>query len=140
MANQDNTQLVQEGYATFGRGDIPALLDMMTEDIVWVSPGPRDVLPTAGERRGHDQVAQFFSTLNDTEEIQRFEPHEFIAQDDKVVALVKYGARIRSTGRTVDTELVHIFTLRDGKIAQFREYFDTAAAVAAFQAPAMAAR
>src|SRR3954451_23393565 len=100
MANQDNTQLVQEAYATFGRGDIPALLDMMTEDIVWVSPGPRDVLPTAGERRGHDQVAQFFSTLNDTEEIQRFEPQEFIAQDDKVVALVKYGARMRVADRS----------------------------------------
>jgi ketosteroid isomerase-like protein len=113
---------------------------MLTDDVVWVTPGPPDQLPAAGMRHGRAEVAQFFSVLNDTEEIQQFEPREFIAQDDKVVALIKYRSRIRATGRTVDTELVHIFTLRDGKIAEFREFFDTAAALAAFHAPAMAAR
>jgi uncharacterized protein len=139
MANQDNTQLVQEGYATFGRGDIPGLLNMLADDVVWVTPGPPEQLPAAGMRHGRAEVAQFFSVLKDTEEVEQFEPREFIAQGDKVVALIKYRSRIKATGRTVDTELAHVFTLRDGKIAEFREFFDTAAAVAAFQGAAAAA-
>jgi ketosteroid isomerase-like protein len=139
MANQDNTQLVQEGYATFSRGDIPGLLNMCTDDVVWITPGPPDQLPAAGMRHGRAEVAQFFSVLKDTEEVEQFEPREFIAQGDKVVALIKYRSRIKATGRTVDTELAHVFTLRDGKIAEFREFFDTAAAVAAFQGAAAAA-
>jgi ketosteroid isomerase-like protein len=136
MANQDNTQSVQQGYAAFARGDVQAVLDMMADDVVWISPGPRNLLPTAGERHGRAQVAEFFSTLNEAEEIERFDPHEFIAQGDKVVALVNYRSRVRATGQTIETELAHVFTMRNGKIAEFREFFDTAAAVAAFQAMA----
>jgi ketosteroid isomerase-like protein len=136
MANQDNTKLVQEGYAAFSRGDVQAVLNMMADDVVWVTPGPRDILHMAGERHGRAQVAEFFSTLNEAEEVERFDPHEFIAQGDKVVALVSYRSRVRATGRTIETELAHVFTLRNGKIAEFREFFDTAVAVAAFQAMA----
>ncbi|HEU4589140.1 MAG TPA: nuclear transport factor 2 family protein [Gemmatimonadales bacterium] len=138
MANQDNTLSVQQGYAAFARGDVQAVLDMMVDDVVWISPGPRNLLPTAGERRGRAQVAEFFATLNEVEKIQLFDPHEFVAQGDKVVAFVTYRSRVRATGQTIETELAHVFTIRNGKIAEFREFFDTAAAVAAFQAPAMA--
>jgi ketosteroid isomerase-like protein len=133
MSEQDNVRTVQEAYAAFGRGDIPGLLSMLDENVEWITPGSPDVLPTAGTRRGREGVAEFFSTLAQTDDIEVFEPQEFIAQGDKVVAIIKCRTRLKASGRAVDDELVHIFTVRDGRIARFREYFDTAAAVEALR-------
>ena len=136
MSEQDNIRTVQGAYSAFQKGDIQGLLGMLTDDVEWITPGPPDIVPTAGTRRGPDGVAQFFSTLSETDDVEVFEPQEFIAQGDKVVALIKCRTRVKSTGRAVDDELVHIFTVRDGKIKRFREYFDTAAAVEALRGPA----
>ena len=133
MAEQENIQTVQDAYAAFQRGEIQKVLNTLAEDVEWITPGPPEVLPTAGHRRGRQQVAQFFNLLDEAEEIEQFEPHEFIAQGDKVVALVKYRSRVKTTGRTAESDLAHIFTFRGGKVARFQEFFDTAAAVEAFR-------
>ena len=35
MTTAENTKLVQDVYAAFGRGDIPAVVNMMSDDIDW---------------------------------------------------------------------------------------------------------
>jgi ketosteroid isomerase-like protein len=59
---QQNVDLVKQAYAAFGRGDLPGLLALLGDDIVWTTPGPADV-PTAGERRGKAAVAEFFQAI-----------------------------------------------------------------------------
>jgi hypothetical protein len=44
-------------------------------------------------------MGQFFVSLVDTQEVQHFDPREFIAQGDKVVALGHYAWLVKSTGR-----------------------------------------
>ena len=56
--------------------------------------------PLRGKRRGRDQVGQFFSKLNELQETEQFEPREFIAQDDKVVAIGMLAYRIDVAGRS----------------------------------------
>jgi uncharacterized protein len=38
------------------------------------------------------------------------------------------------TGRTYETDFVHLVRLRDGKVVRFQEFFDTWAAAEAFRA------
>lgn len=133
MSEQENINLVKEAYADFEKGDIQALISKITDDVEWVIPGPPEILPTAGKINGPEAVAEFFSKLGETEDVELFEPKEYIAQGDKVVAISNYRARIKSTGRTAETELVHIFTVREGKISHFQEFFDTAVAVEAYR-------
>jgi ketosteroid isomerase-like protein len=38
MSERENTQLVQQAYRDFQNGDIPALLDALSEDVEWVAP------------------------------------------------------------------------------------------------------
>ena len=87
MSEAENTQIAKDAYAAFGRGDIPAVLGVMTDDIEWVFPGPAEVLPNAGTFTGKEAVGAWFGTLDATVEFQVFEPREFIAQGDKLVAL-----------------------------------------------------
>ena len=76
-------------------------------------------------------MGQFFASLVDTQEVQHFDPREFIAQDDKVVALGHYAWRVKSTGREFGGDFAHVFTVHNGKVIRFHEYMDTAAAAAA---------
>jgi ketosteroid isomerase-like protein len=86
MSEQENTNLVQQVYGNFKSGDIKALLILLSQNVEWQLPEIENV-PFAGKRRGQEQMGQFFASLVDTQEVQHFDPREFIAQGDKVVAL-----------------------------------------------------
>ena len=133
MSETQNTKVVQDAYAAFGRGDIATLLGYMTDDIAWQPViGTAKHVPFSGERKGKAGVAEFFKQVSETEEFQQFEPREFVAQGDTVVAIGHYRAVTKSTGKTFDSPFVMVFTLRDGKVASFREFSDSAAINAAF--------
>jgi ketosteroid isomerase-like protein len=133
MAEAQNTKVVQDAYAAFGRGDIPALLGYMTDDIHWRPViGTSTQVPFSGERTGKAAVAEFFKTVAATEDFQQFEPREFIAQGNTVVAVGHYRATTKKTGKAFESDFVMVFTFRDGKVATFREFTDSAAVNAAF--------
>ena len=133
MSEQENIEIVRRGYEAFSRGDVQALLDLLADDIEWASPGPPE-LPTAGHRRGRQQVAEFFQRVDQVFEIQQFEPKAFVAQGDLVVVLGTDTARIKATGKVVSEHWAHAFTVRGGKVVQMREYIDTSAVVAELHA------
>ena len=61
MQEAQNTKIVQDAYAAFGRGDIPALLALFDDNIVWMGVyGAGAHVPTSGTRRGKTAVAEFF--------------------------------------------------------------------------------
>ena len=133
MSEAQNTTVVQDAYAAFGRGDIPTLLGYMTDDILWQAViGAGSHVPFSGERHGKAAVGEFFRRVAETEEFEQFEPREFVAQGDQVVAIGYYRAKTRTTGKTFASPFVMVFTLRGGKISAFREFSDSAAINAAF--------
>jgi ketosteroid isomerase-like protein len=134
-----NSDIIRSGYDAFRRGDLDGVLSTLDENIDWVTPGPSE-LRTAGHRRGREEVALFFQTLNEMLQFERFEPLEFIEQGDRIVVLGEDTVRVRATGRTVDYEWAHVFEMRDEKTIRFREYGDTAALVAELQAAQEIAR
>lgn len=132
MNEQTNTQLIRQAYEAFGRGDVQAVLGMLTDDVEWYTPGPAEI-PYAGKRRGRDGAAEFFRLLGEADETLAFEPREFFANGDKVVVLGSFQGRARSTGKMIEQDWVQVFTVRNGKIAAFREFYDSAAIAAAYR-------
>jgi hypothetical protein len=133
MSESDNIKIVQDAYGAFGRGDVPAMLANMSDDIDWhgvIGVGPN--VPTGGPRRGKQQVAQFFKQVTDTVTFTKFEPQQFLAQGDTVVALGHYTGTVKTTGRGFSLDWVMVFTMRGGKTIRFREYTDAAAVTAAY--------
>ena len=132
MASQ-NTEMVKQAYAAFGRRDIPALLQLLDEKIEWQAViGTEGAVPTAGLRRGREGVGQFFKDLADSVEFEAFEPREFIAEGDQVAVVGRYKGKARPTGKMFDSEWVMLFSLRNGKIVRFREFTDSRKLVDAF--------
>lgn len=48
------------------------------------------MIPCAGLRRGHDEVAGYFAAFGKAAEVSRFEPQKFFASYDTVVVLGRY--------------------------------------------------
>ena len=133
LGTRTNVVVVQETYEAVGRGDIPAVLDLLTDDVEWTLQGP-SAIPFAGTRHGREGVAEFFSLVGENLEFEQFEPREFVAQGDTIAVLGHERSLIKPTGRALEQEWAHVYTLRDGKIAKFRAFEDTAAHVVAFDA------
>ena len=133
MSEYDNLNVVRDAYLAYRERNFDALRNCLAEDVRWFAIGPPDLIPTAGTRYGHDQVEQYFVTLDGMEDIQRFEPKEFIVEGDKVVAIGDLDRRVGGTGSLLRSPWIHVFTLRRGKISDFRSFYDTAAAILAME-------
>jgi uncharacterized protein len=129
MSEQQNLEVVRQGYDAFVRGDIPGLLSLLDGQVSWVTPGPSN-LPIAGTRQGQQAVGEFFQAVSSLVDILRFEPKDFIAQGERVVVLGDDTARVKATGRNIEYRWAHVFTLRNGKIVAFEEFGDVGALVA----------
>ena len=134
MTPQKNTAVIKEAYEAFTHGDIQGMLERMTEDVRWTFPGLRDVIPYAGEFKGRAAVARYFELLAASEDVQAFEPREFVAEGDSVVVCGYYRSRVKATGREIEGEWVETFHMHNGKIVSSQYYVDTAAMVAAYSA------
>lgn len=129
MTEHETTGVIQQIYEAFGRGDLPAVLGALADDVEWSFHGPSSI-PFGGTRRGREEVEQFFRAIAEHVEVDEFGPRgKFIAQDDTVVVLGHERMRAKSTGAAWETDWVHVWTLRDGKVVQVHEFSDTAAIV-----------
>jgi ketosteroid isomerase-like protein len=122
----DALTLIQDAYGCFGRGDIPALLALTTPDVDWQFHGDRGA-PYTAHVRGQAQVAEWFGAVAQADDIQAFEPREFLAGADHVTVIGHERTIARATGRVYETPWVHVWRLRDGRIARFTGFFDSEA-------------
>ena len=123
-------EIIQSLYGAFGRGDMPAILDMLSADVQWIHHGSIG-LPYLGRFVGKPAVAQWFGQVAALDGIEAFEPREFLVGDDHVTVLGWERTRALPAGRVFESDWVHVFNLRDGKIVRFVGAYDTAASAAA---------
>jgi uncharacterized protein len=125
----DHIATVKEIYAAFGRGDIPAILDRVADDVDW-DPAPTSAreagVPWLAHRSGRDGVAEFFASLAPLE-FPRFEPHTFLADDDRVAAIIRVEIRVKASGHTIAEDEIHLWTFDGaGMVCAFQHVVDTA--------------
>ena len=126
----DALTIVQTAYAAFGRGDIPALLEMLTEDVRWQFVGDRKA-PYTGTTKGRSQVGEWFGSVAQADDIQTFEPRQFLVGADHVSVIGWERSVAKPSGKAFESEWVHIWRVRDGRISSFLGMLDTEASAAA---------
>lgn len=128
-----NATTVAGIYAAFGRGDVPAILDTLADDVAWESwsdnYAQRAGVAHMRQRRGPAEVAEFFTVIG------AWVPREFAVLDvigtgDQVVAEIRAEFDLPNGSRLADEEL-HMWTFDErGKVTRFRHYADTAKHIA----------
>ena len=131
MSADANIKTIMSVYEAFGRGDVAAIVDAVTDDVDWAAEA---AAPWYGVRHGKDAVGAFFAEFGSTMEVEEFTPVSIAANDTDVLTVVRFRSRSRATGKTAAMDLHHLFTFRDGKIAYYRGTEDTAQTQAVLQA------
>jgi ketosteroid isomerase-like protein len=117
------TDTVRAFYAALGRGDAPAALGLMAEDIEWNTMWHYKVVG-----RGPQKVAEgLFQPLMAEWRSFALTPAEYIAQADTVVSLGNFSGMHAASGKKVDAAYAHVWDVAGGKIKRFRQYIDTLA-------------
>ncbi len=132
-----NLATVQSIYEAFGKGDIPAILGVLAEDVEWESWDDNSAVkagvPTMIPRHGRAEVVKFFETagqmaISDLQILNMMEGGNQVAVEFVLEAdLPTFGG-----GHYRDEEM-HLWTFNDeGKVVRLRHYIDTAKHIAAF--------
>jgi ketosteroid isomerase-like protein len=133
MSAADNTKVIQTMYEAFGRGDVAAILEMLTDDVDWASDTSSSKAPWYGVRHGKDAVASFFQAFGSTMEVEDFTPITFSTNDDSVLTVVHCRAKARTTGKYIDMNLYHYFRFQGDRVCFYRGTEDSVQTEAALQ-------
>jgi ketosteroid isomerase-like protein len=129
-----NIEIVQSLYAAYGRGDMPGVLALLSDDVTWGidSVAAADVAPY-GIQRGKAGVEKFFTAWAATAEFHVFNPHDFVPVGNGVHNMLAYELTVKATGKRLQNLSPQHWTVVDGKITSWRGYEDTAATRDAFR-------
>jgi steroid delta-isomerase-like uncharacterized protein len=119
--------IVTEFAEAFNRGDVGALVACFTPDARYVDN-------FFGPHSGHAELRAMFGRMFDEGRDYRWTMDTIVETPTHAAAEWTFGYVVsdaipRSAGRRVRFTGMSLFDLRDGKIADYRECFDTAAAL-----------
>lgn len=128
--------VASEGYAAFGRGDIPAFLDLLADNVAWddfpSSEAARGGVSYLQPRTDVQGVGEFFADIARFT-FNRFDIHSIVGDDRTAYARISVEAETPTGGAFADEE-IHMWVLgEDGRVVQFRHYVDTAKHLAALR-------
>jgi hypothetical protein len=134
MSARDNVKLVREFWRRFLTDDIDGMLDMNSNNIVWeIGSGPAvKVVPYFGVFRGRRGCLDCLAKYSKAADPKVFEMEEYYGDKDKVFVLGHEKVVAKPTGKKFESNLIFMFTVRNGKITKMRGTFDTAALARAF--------
>jgi uncharacterized protein len=125
MNATDPTAVVARYIDAVRDGDIEVITDSFTADATWEYPGD---LPLSGTWRGRDAIVNEFlgslGTLLEPGTPMTLEVTNLLSAGAQVVAEWTSAATARG-GAAYRNRNIGVFTVRDGKIADIREYTDT---------------
>ena len=123
----DNVGTVAAIYEAFGRGDVPAILDRLADDVQW-EQGIRDTgIPYYVPGVGKAHVVSFFENLAANLELTHFEPMAICDGGEIITVPIKYAGRIIGGGEIADAMECHVWRFdSDGKVAAFNHVLDLA--------------
>ncbi|HVL14516.1 MAG TPA: nuclear transport factor 2 family protein [Gemmata sp.] len=106
--------------------------DLMADDVKIRSVADgADGMKFSAPRDGIDAATGYFSALADEWEMIHHTVEELLVDGDRVAAFGRCAFKNLRTGKTADTPFAHRWRLRDGRIAEYFEIYDTAKAFAA---------
>jgi uncharacterized protein len=116
MSAEQNKQQAEAAYKAFNEGDAAGAMANMDDGAVWTVGGDNSL---TGTYRGKEEIAGLWAKF--AEKGLKTEPHDFIADGDKVVVLTTAGMDGESS------EAADVLTFNgEGKLIAFEQIGDPA--------------
>jgi ketosteroid isomerase-like protein len=122
-----NVQILKDVYAAAERDDIPSVIAAFDANIEWREAEGHPYQPDGKPWFGADTVRQnLFTNLESEWDGFTVSPHTFHDAGDTVVVECRYSGVHNVTGKSLDAQACHVWTLSNGKVTRFQQYVDTA--------------
>ena len=123
----DNVRLMRDLYEAFGRGDVPDVIGAMIPGIRWHQAEGNPYNPSGQPWVGPDAVMNnLFMRLGSEWDGFTVHPRAFHGAGDSVIVEARYTGTFKPTGKSMDTQVCHVWDIKDGKVTRFQQYVDTA--------------
>ena len=113
-------------YAALKAGDMAEFREVATPDVMVRWNGPAELIPWAGEHHGVAAVLAFFGKVGAALEVLSVEPVERLVSADKALIVLKGHWRVRATGQELHLRAANLFSFRDGRVAAYEVFPDSA--------------
>jgi ketosteroid isomerase-like protein len=125
--SEENIELLRRAWESFVGRD-PSGLDYLHPDVEF-EVGP-EFLPDGGVFRGREGFREVVTRWAGPWGAYRQEPQEFIdLGGDLAIVVARTSVRSQDTGLELDSEMVYLYTLSEGKIRRIQMARDRAAAL-----------
>ena len=123
----DNVSLLKSLYDAFSRGDMPTVLGAMSPEIKWHEAESNPYRPSGEAWVGPNAVLNnLFVKLGTDWDGFAVHPKTFHGAGDSVIVEARYSGTYKATGKSMDTQVCHVWDVKDGKLTRFQQYVDTA--------------
>jgi steroid delta-isomerase-like uncharacterized protein len=125
-SDPNNLTVIDNIYKAFAVGDIPIVIASLDTSVVW-NEAEGNSLADGNPYMGPDAVLNgVFARLGDKYEtfaLANIELHEM--SNNQVLATLRYKGTAKLTGKIIDAQAAHHWTLNNGKVTAFQQYVDT---------------
>ena len=127
MENKQNLKVIENLYNAFATGDMPTVLGSMDPNIEW-NEAESNALSDGNPYIGPNAILEgVFARLGANHEyfgLKYINIHSM--NGNKILATLRYYAKVKTTGKSYNAQAAHLWTLNDkGKITAFQQYVDT---------------
>jgi ketosteroid isomerase-like protein len=99
----------------------------MSPDIHWYQAESSPYRPSGEAWVGPDAVLNnLFMRLGAEWDGFTVHPKSFHNAGDSVIVEARYSGTFKPTGKSMDTQVCHVWDVKDGKVTRFQQYVDTA--------------
>jgi ketosteroid isomerase-like protein len=122
----DHRQIVKRFYRLYAIKDIRATMELFDPQGE-MYPAENFIYATGKPCVGPEEIRSYIFTRVDGDwDGFTATADEILGAEDVVIARGRYRGTFKATGTTIDAEFVHVFRFKEGKIAVWQSYTDTA--------------
>jgi len=126
VSDPGNVAVVDGMYQSFAKGDVPAVVAAMDANIVW-NEAEGNTYADGNPYKGPDAVVKgvFGRIGEEWDGFKLVDIHLHEMSNNQLLATLRYQGTYKKTGKKIDAQVAHLWTLNNGKAVAFQQYVDT---------------
>jgi len=130
--NMTTKETVKAIYDAFANGNIPFILETVSENFTWQDPCDPSVVPYGGVHKGRTEFMEFFQQLGGNTDTTLWQVDDYVSEGELVIAEGKHGFQSKKTGKNVLSEWAMTWRFENGVPVAGRAYYNTSDSEKAF--------
>ena len=128
MTREEMMRVIGDAYAARVSGNVEGIVAAFAPNARFslnaAPPLPTVAVATEGEGGIRKEMTQLVNAF----EFQKLDVVDSVVEGSKAAVRIRFTVRSRTTGGIAVTESLDLFEFRDGKVASYTQFFDTALA------------